>query len=440
MEASFQHVVTYLREHLLDGEHFTLELTAEQSQFTRFNRAKVRQTGTVVDGALELTLMAHDRRSFRTFPLTGDHVLNTNRITQALQSLRDELPQLPIDPYLVLPKGSNTSRDIYTGTLLSPDQLPTTLLTPVADLDFTGIYAGGSVMRGYADSEGQLHWFANESFTLDYSVFTPGGQAVKGTVAGRHWDEAAYHAKLKDSRQQLERMNVAPKAIAPGSYRTYLAPAAVAELIGMFSWGGVSEASLQKGDSALSRLRRGEATLSPQFVLKENFSHGLVPRFNDIGEAAPLSLTLIDQGQLCNSLISARTAKEYGLESNSAAGWEGLRSPEVCPGSLPPSDILNRLDTGLYVSNLHYLNWSDRPTGRITGMTRYACFWVENGKMVAPIKNLRFDDSLYQFLGEQLLALTEQQEFIPEVGSYEQRDIGGIRAPGILVNQFAYTL
>ncbi|MGK7888513.1 MAG: TldD/PmbA family protein [Leptolyngbyaceae cyanobacterium] len=440
MEAAFHVVVNALRGNLRAGEHFTLEFTAEQSQFTRFNHAKVRQTGIVADGNLELTLITNEQRSFRAFPLTGDAALNGDRLTQALQSLREELPQLPPDPYLVLPSGANTSRDVYPGNLLPSDQLTTELLGPVPDLDFTGIYAGGSVIRGYADSAGQCHWFATESFTLDYSIFAPDGQAVKGTVAGRNWDRDAYQTKLTDSRQQLERMSMEPRAIAPGSYRTYLAPAAVADLIGMFSWGGVSESSLQRGDSALSRLQRGEATLSPQLVLKENFSQGLVPRFNDIGEVAPMSLTLIEQGQLCHTLISARTAKEYGLESNGAAGWEGLRSPEVSPGTLATRDILTTLDTGLYVSNLHYLNWSDRPTGRITGMTRYACFWVENGRIVAPIKNLRFDDSLYQFFGEQLLALTDQQEFIPKVGSYKQRTLGGVWVPGVLVKQFAYTL
>ncbi|MEJ1932521.1 metallopeptidase TldD-related protein, partial [Nostoc sp. NIES-2111] len=86
------------------------------------------------------------------------------------------------------------------------------------------------------------------------------------------------------------------------------------------------------------------------------------------------------------------------------------------------------------------LNWSDRPTGRITGMTRYACFWIENGEIVAPIENLRFDESLYRFWGENLVDLTDFQEFIPEVGSYENRHIGGIMAPGMLVNDFTYTL
>jgi predicted Zn-dependent protease len=80
-------------------------------------------------------------------------------------------------------------------------------------------------------------------------------------------------------------------------------------------------------------------------------------------------LPLIQAGQLVNTLINSRTAKEYGKVANGANGSESLRSPEVLPGTLPAADILKALDTGLYLSNLHYLNWSDRPTGRITGMT-----------------------------------------------------------------------
>jgi predicted Zn-dependent protease len=207
----------------------------------------------------------------------------------------------------------------------------------------------------------------------------------------------------------------------------------------MFSWGGVSEASLRQGGSALAKMRKGK-TLSPLFNLRENFKAGNVPRFNDLGEMAPEELPLIVEGKLVNTLVSSRTAKEYGLWSNGAGTREGLRSPEVSPGSLKEEDILSELDRGLYLSNLHYLNWSDRPGGRVTGMTRYACFWVEKGEIVAPIQDLRFDDSLYAFLGENLLALTEFQEFIPQTGTYEGRSLGGFLMPGLLGEDFTFTL
>jgi predicted Zn-dependent protease len=86
------------------------------------------------------------------------------------------------------------------------------------------------------------------------------------------------------------------------------------------------------------------------------------------------------------------------------------------------------------------LNWSDRPTGRITGMTRYACFWVEEGEIVAPISNLRFDASLYDFWGDNLLAVTDFAEYIAAVDSYGGRSLGGDLVPGMLIQDFTYTL
>ena len=440
LEETFDRLVNQLLNGLKEDEHLKLGLKGEQSQFVRFNGARVRQAGCVEDGQMSMTLMQNQRNGFRSFPLTGDWEVDKQQAELALTELRQEIPQLPEDPYLVLPQGTATSRENHAGKLLKPEAVASSLLAEMAGIDFTGFYAGGSLVRAYADSAGQKHWFGTEFFSVDYSLFTEDGQAVKGTFAGNEWNNAAYSAKLAEAKNQLERLAQPPKSIPRGQYRTYLAPGAVAELLSMFSWGGVSEGSLQRGGSALALLQRGEKQFSPQFHITENFRQGLVPRFNEWGDIAPIELPLIQSGQLVNTLISSRTAKEYGKVANGATGSESLRSPEILPGHLPAADILKALDTGLYLSNLHYLNWSDRPTGRITGMTRYACFWVENGEIVAPIENLRFDESLYQCLGNNLIALTDFQEFIPEVGTYHYRDPGGMKVPGILTEAFTYTL
>lgn len=440
LENSFNQLVDEIRNQLKPDEQFTLTLNCEQSQFTRFNHAKVRQTGTVNDGSLQLVLMQNQRSSFREFPFTGDLEFDRQTANDAIALLREEVLQLPENPYLVLPSGNNTSRETHSGRQIEPDKVVSTLIPIVSDLDFTGIYAAGSMIRAYADSVGQQHWFETDSYSLDYSLFTADGQAVKGTLAGSDWDDAAYKARIEESRSQLAQMAQAPKTIQRGQYRTYLAPAAVAEFMTMLSWGGISEASHQQGGSCFSPMRRGEKKLSPKFTLKENFKSGLVPRFNELGEVAPPELSLIESGELINMLISSATAKEYGLQANGADAGEGLRSPEILPGDLDHDLILKTLDTGLYLSNLHYLNWSDRSTGRITGMTRYACFWVQDGEIVAPIENLRFDESLYQFWGENLIALTNFQEFIPDIGTYGHRNLGGVRAPGMIAENFTYTL
>ena len=204
LEKTFNQLVETLLIKKAENEHFTVRLSSESSQFTRFNAAKVRQTGCVQDGSIQLTLIANERSSSRQFPFTGNWDLDWELADTALQELRDELPLLPIDPYLILPSGNNTSREVNSGKLLTPEILVPSILEPVNNLDFTGMYAGGIVIKGYGDSSGQKHWFTTDSFNLDYSLFMASGQAVKGSFAGSEWNEAAYLAKINDGKQQLE--------------------------------------------------------------------------------------------------------------------------------------------------------------------------------------------------------------------------------------------
>jgi predicted Zn-dependent protease len=437
-EQSFEQLCTLLLDSLNPDEHLSIDLAGEQSHFMRLNRAKVRQSGTVTDGEVTLRLAHQQRTATISLPFTA-HSADCAAALDALNDLRQELPQLPEDPYLVLPQNYGSSHEVYPGQLLSPENAPDAILPMVQGVDFTGIYASGEIVRANANSASQRHWFGTETFFLDYSMIAPSEKAVKATLAGQVWDAAKFQAQIEESKTQLQALDRPLKAIVPGRYRTYLAPAAIAEIMGMFSWGGVSESSLRQGGSALAKMREGK-NLSPLFTLKENFSRGTVPRFNSQGEIAPEEVPLIVAGELVNTLVNARTAKEYGVPSNAANDSESLRAPELSTGTLGTEEILAQLDTGLYLSNLHYLNWSDRVGGRITGMTRYACFWVEQGEIVAPIQDLRFDDSLYTFFGENLEAITDFQSFVADVDTYESRALGGALVPGALIQDFTFTL
>lgn len=445
-ERTFQQLVTAIASQLATDQHFTLSLSAEESQFTRFNRAKVRQTGQVRDGRMRLSVMTDSRTTATTLPFTGDFAADWSLTQNVLSRLQQDLSQLPTDPYIVLPstpqsKQSSTSREIRSGSLLAAADIAERLLYPVQSLDFSGLYAGGISYRAYADSAQKQHWFEAPSFTLDYSLFGDGAnQAVKGTIAGNRWNEEAYCQNIAATKQRLALLSRPAKPVPRGSYRTYLAPAAVSELIETVMWGGLGLAALRQGNTAFGKLAQGEVTLSKKFSLGEDFEKICIPRFNDKGEISPNQLPIIEKGEWASPLVSSRSAKEYGELSNAANSRESMRAPTVAAGSLSIDQILSQLDTGLYLSNLHYLNWSDLTAGRITGMTRYACFWVEEGEIVAPIENLRFDDNFYRFLGEGLMDLTEQQTFIPAVGTYSGRSLGGMWMPGMLIDQFRYTL
>ena len=100
---------------LNSSEDLTLSLTAEQSSFMRLNAAQVRQNTHVIDGILGLTLFTDGKSSSYHVPLTG-HVEQDHQICQkALGELRQTLPQLSEDPYLVLPKDFGTSEQEQKG-------------------------------------------------------------------------------------------------------------------------------------------------------------------------------------------------------------------------------------------------------------------------------------------------------------------------------------
>ena len=115
-------------------------------------------------------------------------------------------------------------------------------------------------------------------------------------------------------------------------------------------------------------------------------------------------------------------------------------SLEMSGGDLPVAEALRALGTGLAIGNLWYLNYSDRPAARMTGMTRFATFWVERGAVVGPANVLRFDDTLYRMLGDNLEALTAERELLLSSSTYGARMLTSATLPGALVSELNFTL
>jgi predicted Zn-dependent protease len=187
-------------------------------------------------------------------------------------------------------------------------------------------------------------------------------------------------------------------------------------------------------------MSEGGETVSPEFTLSENTAGGIAPNFDSKGFIKPDEVVLIDRGKFKDYLISPRSAKEYGVATNGAAPWEAPQSADVAAGQIPTADVLARLGTGAYVNNLWYLNYSDRPACRMTGMTRFATFWIENGRIVAPLNVMRFDESFYRMFGSNLVGLTQEREMILSSETYGGRSVGSARLPGALIDDFAFTL
>jgi len=440
MRQYFLDLAARLDARMRDGEEYQCWLSAESTDFVRFNRGAIRQPGHVRQIYLTLTLFDGQRHADMTMALSGSIDADRFVLDRMVAALRSQLPDLPEDPHLLRATEVRSTDHTLSSRLPETAAMVDEVLGVARGHDMVGLLAAGPVYRGYANSFGQRNWHEAASFNFDWSLYHQRDKAVKASLAGFEWDSAALNEKFADAGRQLSILQRAPMSIPPGAYRAYLAPSALQELIGMLNWDGVSEKSIRTRQSPLCRMRDGSVALNPAVTLSEHTAGGLAPAFQGDGFIKPDRVVLIEAGRLAGSLVSPRTAKEYGIATNGADAGESMASTELEAGTLPASRVLAELGTGVFVSNLWYLNFSDRMNGRITGMTRFATFWVEDGEIKAPLNVMRFDDSLFRLLDDKLAGLTDEREMLIDTDTYGARSTGSALLPGALVKDFVFVL
>jgi predicted Zn-dependent protease len=432
------------------GELLAATLAAEGSDFVRLNGGRIRQAGRVERAVAQLRLVDGGRQAFHTLTLPGldagaDAV--TRAVREAMDGLRSAVADSAPDPLLDVNREPVLADDRGPDAPFDRDAFVDTVAGAAGDADLVGFCAAGPIARGFCSSAGSRQWYQRTSVVFDWSIHLPvddaaGGarKAVKAGWSGPRLDAQALAGAIARSRADAVVMARPVRRLEPGEQRVLLAPRAFADLLETLSWGGFSARAHRAGQSPLARLQRGEARLSPLLSMAEDLDAGFAPGFQSDGYARPRRVPLIEQGRFAQWLASPRTAREYGLPSNAAASHESPESLRVAPGTLADADALARLGTGLSVANLWYLNFSDRPAGRITGMTRFACLWIEGGEPVAPIEAMRFDDSLYRMLGDTLEALGGTPQAMPATDTYAARATGGIEAPSALLGALRFAL
>ena len=437
-EQYFRELSAKILARLDDSEVLLITLAGEQSDFVRLNRNCVRQAGTVSQQTLHLELNRGQKQTSAQFNLSGDSIMDMERATVLLKQQRELLPYLPDDPFIHYATGRHDTHYIAENKLPDAAEVIDEVINTAAGLDLVGIWASGEMVHGFANSFGQFNWHQTNNFNFDWSVYLQADKAVKQNYAGYQWDSDFFNQKITYARQALDLLSKTPKTIEPGRYRVFLSPSAVNELMQLLNWGAFGLKSHRTLQTPLLKLSKQEVKLHDEVCITENNAMGLTPPFTSKGFIKPDQVSLIEHGEYHSCLANSRSAKEYNVPPNCSV--EHPQSLEIKGGTLHQNDILSALDTGVFVSNLWYCNYSDRNHCRITGMTRFACLWVENGVPVAPLNVMRFDESIYHMFGDKLLDLTEEREHIFETSTYHQRSEDSTLLPGALVEDFTFTL
>jgi len=197
-------------------------------------------------------------------------------------------------------------------------------------------------------------------------------------------------------REAAERARVSanPVDIEPGDYPVVLNQYAVVDLLDMLGYLGFSALAVAEDRSFFEA---GKQVASPLVTITDDGRDpaGLPMGFDAEG-VAKQRLALLDKGVCRDLAFDAQTAARAGRRSTG----HGLPAPNpygpfpvnmsMAPGEATTEELIGGLDRGLLVTRFHYTNPVYPKRVVITGMTRDGTFLVEGGKIVGPVRNLRF--------------------------------------------------
>jgi len=232
-----------------------------------------------------------------------------------------------------------------------------------------------------------------------------------------------------------------PADIEPCEYDVFLAPDALSGLMNWMSFVVFSGRMVFEGRSCLSG-KMGEKVMGDNVTIVDDGLSGDNFAFPFDFEGVPRQrLVLIDKGVAKSACYDTIYAKKMGIKSTGHAlprGDEIDAIPfhlQMPPGDSDRDKMISMIDKGLYVSNFHYINGLIDPRNAVfTGMTRYGLFYIEDGKMKNPVKNLRFTESMLKAFSS-VVAISKERKLV----SHPYISVAGFILPSIVIKDFKFT-
>jgi predicted Zn-dependent protease len=263
--------------------------------------------------------------------------------------------------------------------------------------------AGFHTVRGLAiaaaTANGNRRYFQNSRAELSVTARTADATG-SGYFSGDHFDVTRLNA------QQIAEQAVGkavrsrqPLPIEPGNYPVILEPQAVSDLIG-FLTGAFDARTAEEGRSAFStkdgKTHLGEAMFSERLNLYSDPMHPELPATPVTDEGIPASrLPLVENGVIKNLRYSRFWAQEKKqLPTPGPVNYilESAHPPT------PLDEMIKGMKRGLLISRFWYVRVVDPRTLVLTGLTRDGLWWVEDGRIKNPVRNLRFNQSVLAML------------------------------------------
>jgi predicted Zn-dependent protease len=146
---------------------------------------------------------------------------------------------------------------------------------------------------------------------------------------------------------------------------------------------------------------------SPLVTIRDDASDPAgLPMAFDYEGAAKSAVPLVEAGVCSGVVYDAATAARDGRSTTGHAlpapnPWGPFPlNMQMAAGDSSRDELLGGLDRGLLVTRFHYTNPVQSKRALVTGMTRDGTFLVEDGRIVGPVRNLRYTHSYVDALAD----------------------------------------
>jgi len=407
-----------------------VRLSAGESALTRFSENQISQN--VAKTALKLTITSHFGQKCASAATTD---LDADAIAQTLQRSEELARFAPDDPEWtpLLPPQEYEDRipgfDPETANLapITRGQRLEQIchLSQKAGVEGSGKLSTDVDLLAIGNSLGLRACDRTTEANFHFTARIDNGSAWSSDT-----DLAIDNLPLQSTAETIiERAQNArnPRPIQPGVYPVIFNNAAMATFISWLSWGNFDARAADEGRSFMSHPdgegnRLGEAIFSPLVTLQRQGDHPLLQSRRFFTDGLPNTpLTVAAKGIPQNLAYSRYWAQKTGNQPT------GSLSPLVMSGSdASLADLIAQTERGILVNRAWYVRDVNPRTCEVTGMTRDGTFWIEDGKIAYPIKNLRFNQTIPDLLRD--------VEAVSQVKRY-----GNVVAPGAKVKGFNFS-
>ena len=314
----------------------------------------------------------------------------------------EELARLaPENPEYVPFLGPQQYGESKTFVQATADMSPKDRTDSVADSlkiakDYKQIAAGfmenSSGFASMMNSHGLFAYATDSNVAFNVTVRTEDGKGSGYASKGYNDFKQLDVKKTTETAAKKAAGSASAKAIEPGKYTVILEPMAVSVLLENLI-GGLDARSADEGRSFLS-LPGGKTKLGEKMV-DERVNIFSDPAYPDLPSRtwaqdgrAQEKINWIENGVIKNLYTSRFWAQKKNIKS--------IPSPDrmiMEGGKASLEELIKGTEKGILVTRLWYIRTVDPQTLLLTGLTRDGTFYIENGQIKFPIKNLRFNES-----------------------------------------------